>query len=289
MVSLPFDERAVVRSRRGGAGRLLWKLIEPIAIWLPPALFVAPLAFLFVGAFTASWDSRGLRGFSLSGIIEAFDIVRQSIVLSTMLALGTGVIAVAIATPLAYATCGQSGRSLRIARELVALAVVIPSLMLAMGLILAYPSLQGTWLILLVAHVIQAIPFAMWPIVSALTLLDIVTLERASRTLGASPWQRFWLVVVPNIWRAIATGAATAFVISFSESSSSLFLSSAHYRPIGVLLVDSFLNLDQRISAAAACVFTLVLLPFLIIIEIALAGGFRRSDSGKHVEQMGAG
>ena len=274
MVSLPSDAYLAADPRpRSMRLRAAWHAIEPIAIWLPPALFVAPLGFLFVGAFTQTWDSRGLRGFSMSGILEGFDIVEQSIAFSTILAVATAVLSIVIATPVAYATCTQSGRSLRVVRELIGLAIVIPSLMLAMGLNSAYPALQGSWLILLIAHVMQAIPFAMWPVVSALLLLDLGTLERAGRTLGASAWQRFWLVAVPNVWRAIATGTATAFVISFSESSSSLFLGSAQYRPIGVVLVDSFLNIDQRLSAAAACVFTLVLLPVLVMTEAFLSRG----------------
>jgi ABC-type spermidine/putrescine transport system permease subunit II len=262
-----------VRGSQAGSRRgteVAWRLLEPVLVWLPPALLVAPLGFLFVGAFTVSWDSRGLRGATLQGVIQAFGM-RESIVFSLLLATATAVITTAVAAPLAYATQGRSGWFVRTARDLAAFPAVVPSLMLGMGLILAYPGLQGGWLILLIAHVMQALPFAIWPIASALIMLDTDTLDRAGRTLGASTMQRFLLVALPNIWRAVATGAATAFVISFSESSSSLFLGSARYRPIGVVLVDTFSNLDQRLSAGTAVVFTVVLLPALIALELLLA------------------
>jgi ABC-type spermidine/putrescine transport system permease subunit II len=273
---------APVRGRQAGSRRgmdVAWDLLEPVLVWLPPALLVAPLGFLFVGAFTVTWDSRGLRGATLQGVIEAFGIVRESIVFSLLLATATAVIATAVAAPLAYATQGRSGWFVRVARDLGALPAVVPSLMLGMGLILAYPSLQGGWAILLAAHVLQALPFAIWPIASALIMLDTDTLDRAGRTLGASATQRFMLVALPNVWRAVATGAATAFVISFSESGSSLFLGSARYRPIGVVLVDTFTNLDQRLSAGTAVVFTVVLLPALIALELLLASSRRPAQA----------
>jgi putative spermidine/putrescine transport system permease protein len=252
-------------------------VIEPVLVWSAPLLLVAPLIFLFVGSLAGTWDSRGLAGFSFAGIVEAYGIVGDSILFSWCLALATAIITATIAVPLAYADKVGGDRLSRLLGELVLLPVVLPSLLLAMGLILAYPDLQGGWVILLIAHVAQTLPFAVWPVVSALSVMDVRTLDYAGRTLGASSLQRFVLLVLPNIWRAATTGAATAFVISFSETGSSLFLASAHYRPIGVLLVDSFLNLDQRISAATAVLFTLCLLPALVILEVTLGSGRQKS------------
>ncbi len=262
--------------------RSAWRVIEPVLVWAPPLLLIAPLVFLFVGAFAATWDSRGLSGFTLSGLAEGFDIVSDSIVFSLALAAATGVIASAVATPLAYAIQAGNSRLLRIVREIVSLPVILPALLLAMGMILAYPALQGGWVILLMAHVAQTIPFALWPVVSALLVLDSRMLDTAGRTLGASPRQRFMLLILPNVWRAAVTGGATAFVISFSETASSLFLGSAQYRPIGLALVDSFINLDQRISAAAAAIFTLALLPALVVLELMLGLGGPRSCAASH-------
>ncbi|SJZ89407.1 putative spermidine/putrescine transport system permease protein [Enhydrobacter aerosaccus] len=256
-----------------------WALIEPIVVWSAPLLLVAPLVFLFVGAFTRSWDSRGLAGFSISGIVESFEIVRESIVFSWALALATAVITTAIAVPLAYACKSRDNRLGRLLTEMAVLPVVLPPLLLAMGLMLAYPVLQAGWIILLIAHVAQTLPFAMWPIVAALSVLDVATLDTAGRTLGASPLQRLMLVVLPNVWRSAATGAATSFVLSFSETGSSLFLGSAHYRPIGVVLVDTFLNLDQRLAAGATVLFTVCLLPALLLLELLLGFGGKRATS----------
>jgi len=268
-----------VRPPGRGAAVVLWGAIEPIVVWLAPLLLAAPLLFLFVGSFARSWDSRGLSGVTLANMAEAFEAVRESIVFSWMLALGTAIIATAIAVPLAYATRTSSHRLGRFLGGMVDLPVILPALLLAMGLMLAYPFLQGGWIILLIAHVVQTLPFAMWPVVSALSVLDVATLDTAGRTLGASPFQRLTLLVLPNVWRSALTGAATSFVLSFSETGSSLFLGSPYYRPIGVVLVDSFINQDQRISAAAAVLFILCLLPALAIIELTLGNGRKRSKA----------
>jgi len=242
-------------------------------VWSAPVLLLAPLVFLLVGSFARSWDSRGLSGVTFANMAEAFETVRESIVFSWLLALGTAALATMIAVPLAYATRTGGRRFGRFLAGMVDLPVILPALLLSSGLMLAYPVLQGGWIILLIAHVAQTLPFAMWPVVSALSVLDVATLDTAGRTLGASPFQRFTWLVLPNVWRSALTGAATSFVLSFSETGSSLFLSSPHYRPIGVVLVDSFINQDQRISAAAAVLFTLCLLPALAIIELTLGAG----------------
>jgi ABC-type spermidine/putrescine transport system permease subunit II len=273
----------IAPTRPAVIGRRLWRVGELVLVWAPPFLLIAPLLFLFVGAFSRTWDSRGLSGLTLDGLTEGFAIVGDSIAFSLALAAGSAIIATAVATPLAYALQSGNGRLMRLVREVVILPVVLPALLLAMGMILAYPALQGGWQILLMAHVAQTIPFALWPVVSALLVLDVAMFDMAGRTLGASPWQRFTLLILPNVWRSAVTGGATAFVISFSETASSLFLSSAQYRPIGVVLVDSFINLDQRISAAAAAIFTLALLPALVILELTLVFGSRRARTAPHL------
>lgn len=78
--------------------------------------------------------------------------------------------------------------------------MVVPHLIGAMGLILAYPSLHGGFWLLAVAHVIITLPFAIWPILTALMLFDARSHERAARTLGAGPTARFLLVVAPNLF-----------------------------------------------------------------------------------------
>jgi putative spermidine/putrescine transport system permease protein len=67
------------------------------------------------------------------------------------------------------------------------------------------------------------------PYVVRLTMTSLVGLdrqiERASYSLGASPWQTLRLVILPMIAPGIVAGVMFAFLLSFDEVTISLFTS----------------------------------------------------------------
>src|SRR5437899_4752026 len=71
----------------------------------------------------------------------------------------------------------------------------------------------GTFGSVIVATVHVLLPFMMLPIASALQSVDPV-LERASQSLGASPWQTFWRVTVPLSMPGVVAG--TSLVIALT-------------------------------------------------------------------------
>ena len=82
---------------------------------------------------------------------------------------------------------------------------VVNGTLLSLGLIERPLRMLGTFGSVIVATVHVLLPFMMLPIASALQSVDTV-LERASQSLGASPWQTFWRVTLPSIRWAVAYG-----------------------------------------------------------------------------------
>ncbi len=255
-------------NRRRAAARWherVWAFVEPVLVWLPAALLILPLVFLIIGSFSERWDSRGLSGLSLSAYHEAWGFARKELTFSLSLATTTTIVNVLLGVPLGYALATRTfpGRSL--IESLLSLPVILPAMVLSMGLILGYPGLIGTWLILFLAHSIWTLPFIVWPVLTALRGFDGASLSAAARTLGATEAQVFTLVMLPNLRNSVILGAVLSFIISFAEINGSLFLSSTAYRPIGVGLLESFMNLDLRVAAAYTVIFLAALAPVLLL------------------------
>ena len=253
------------RRQQAAATESVWRWIEPALVWSPGLVLVLRLLFLLVGSFSARWDSRGLSGLSLSAYAEAFALGAQDIVFSFSLGLGVTLTNLLIGVPLAYFLTTFRFRGRGLALELVALPVLLPAMILSMGLILGFPALLGTWVILFLAHLAWTLPFMVWPVMTALRSFGAGSVTAAARTLGASDWQVFGLVVLPNLRSAAVLGAALVFTISFAEINGSLFLASGNYRPVGVGLFETFMNLELRVAAAYTMLFILALVPPLSV------------------------
>jgi ABC-type spermidine/putrescine transport system permease subunit II len=276
------DAVTIARSEQGVVGRLLregavaaWRGVAPILVWVPPMLLIAPLVMLAVGSFTEVWDSRGLMGASTEAYREALKFGGTAIAFSLKLATLVTAIVTVLAVPTAYALARYSGATVLMVKQILMLPIILPPMALAIGLIVLYPALSGTFSIFVLAHVVLAFPFAVWPIGAALTAMDFRVLETAARTLGASQLQSFFLVILPNIARAAIVGATTVFVVSIAEVNAGLFLSSADYRPLSVALLGAFMDFDIRVAAALTVIFTIVVSPAFVVMEVLLRRGTR--------------
>jgi ABC-type spermidine/putrescine transport system permease subunit II len=264
------------------------RCLEAVLVWVPALLLVAPLVLLAVGAFSETWDSRGPRGATLASVEMAWRFAGRSAAFSLWIAALSAAIATLLAVPAAFLLAREAPWAAKLLRPALSLPVVLPNLLLAMGLMLAFPALQGGWLLLLVAYVIQCLPYALWPMVTALLLLDLRSLESAGRVLGASARQRFLWLVLPNIARPAAVGAVTVFILVLAESSSSFFLASGAYQPFGVTLYNAFQDLDLRVAAATTMLLLGMLAPAVILLELWLSAPRRTAPGHAAIPVRGA-
>ncbi|HYG43820.1 MAG TPA: ABC transporter permease subunit [Bordetella sp.] len=253
------------------AARQAWRVLDGALAWAPALLLAAPLVMLGIGAFSATWDSNGPRGFSLQPFRMAWTFSAQSAGFSLLMALSVALVSAMLAIPIAFFLLRSKPWLRRALSSLVFLPAVLPSLLYAMGLIMALPGLHGGWGLLFLAYVAQALPFAVWPVLAGLQLLDIELLEKAGQTLGASKWQRLMWLIVPNALRPAAVGVVAVFVLILAESSTSFFLASGQYQPFGVTLYNAFQDLDVRIAAASTMMLIAILAPVVLAMELWLA------------------
>jgi spermidine/putrescine transport system permease protein len=213
---------AVRRSRRplpsllGGYYALLIALLFlPIAVLL---LFSfndgATLTFPLKG-FTAGWYGDALD------TPAAMEAVRNSF----QVALGSSLIATALATMVAILIARYQFRGKRLLMGVAILPLIVPYLVLGVALLLLFAALgfERSLMTIGVAHTVIALPYALLIVLARLSGVS-ADLEEAAMDLGATYPATLRLIVLPIAAPAIVSAWLVAFTASFDEFALALFL-----------------------------------------------------------------
>jgi len=153
------------------------------------------------------------------------------IVLSIELASVTTIILLLISLPLAWwlTTCRHSIKS--VITAITTLPIVLPPSVLGFYLLLllgnqgalgqmsqslGLGSLVFSFQGLVIASVIYSLPFALQPVLNAFESIDKKMIETAA-TLGATPLDRFWSIVLPLSKNGILSGIVLSFAHTVGE------------------------------------------------------------------------
>jgi putative spermidine/putrescine transport system permease protein len=148
---------------------------------------------------------------------------------------------------------------------LVLLPIIVPPVTSAVALyfLLAQIGLLDTIPGLVLSHVVMIVPFAVIAILGALSRLDR-NLELAARNLGASQMQSIIMVILPNIRFGLFAAWFVSLVMSWEESSVTLFVSGVNVITLPKRIWDNLrLDLDPAVAAISVIMIlatTLVIL-----------------------------
>ena len=165
-----------------------------------------------------------------------------------------------------YVDMRMRSRAARLFEELLTLPVAVPGLASALALILAYGTLQGfrtSFAFILVGHMVFTLPFMVRTVGAAFQRKELLSLEEAARSLGASFGQRFLGVLVPAVLPAIVAGSLMVFTLSVGEFNLTWMLHTPLTRTLPVGLADSYASMRIEIGSAYTLVFLIVILPVL--------------------------
>ncbi|RXT08952.1 ABC transporter permease [Ammoniphilus sp. CFH 90114] len=235
-------------------------------------LFVtAPLWVIIPTSFTsAGYLSFPPVGFSLQWyykILERQEFV-DSLIFSLQLAAITAILSTLVGTLAAFAIAKYRFPGSTIINNLLLSPLTVPSLIIGIAALVFFTriGLSGTFLGLLLAHILISIPYVVRLVLTGLTSFDF-TLERAGYMLGASPFRVFWDITLPLIRPAIFSGMIFSFLTSFDNVTVSLFLVSPDTTTLP-LAIFSYMQetLDPLVASISSVVILLSLL-FIFILE----------------------
>jgi putative spermidine/putrescine transport system permease protein len=153
-------------------------------------------------------------------------------------------------------------------RTLFLLPMVVPAVVLGVGMQLLFVrfGLANTYLGVIVAHTVVAIPFVFVNVAASLEGIDR-RVERAALSLGASPPTVFRRVTLPLLAPGVISGAVFAFATSLDEVVLTLFVAGPNQR---TLARQMFSSIRENISPAIASAAFLFIVGTILIAGLAM-------------------
>jgi putative spermidine/putrescine transport system permease protein len=228
---------------------------------------LAPIGFVLIYAFSSvSFAIFPPPGYSVRWFVKLF----QQDALLRAAANSLIVAAVATAVSLVAGTLAALGlvRYRFLGRETLRAAflapLIVPRIAFGVAMLIYAIVLRrfGGLDSLILAHLMVTLPFAISILTAALVSADR-SLEEAAMDLGATPLVTFWQVTLPQIRTGLAVSGFFAFIISWDQVETSLFLVKTDNK---TLPVEMFYYLQRQQDPVIAALST-----FLIAIAAVVA------------------
>ena len=213
--------------------------------WPPPGLTL--------DWFDKAIDNPGARDAFLYSILTAALATAVALVLGTLASLGVA----------RYRFFGRETISF-----LVILPIALPGIVTGIALNSTFTEVIGIKLglfTIVVAHATFCIVLVFNNVAARLRRLSS-SFEEASADLGASPWQTFRLVTLPNMRTALVAGGLLAFGLSFDEIIVTTFTIGTGDETLPIWILSNYSRPNQLpiVNAVAAIVVVISIIPVYI-------------------------
>ncbi len=256
--------------------------ILPAVTVLAFVVIIGPIAIVVLAAFSPTeFFTFPPPGLSLRWFVEFFRLqnMRDAFTLSLELALSAASLATVLATMAALAVVRRRGIVANLLQSLFLAPLVFPTIILGLALLLLYktvgmPVFPG----LLLAHCVIGMPYCFRTVLASVQALD-PSLEEAGQSLGAGPARTLFLITLPLIWQGVLSGWLFAFVVSFGELNTALFLSGPGLTtlPIEIFSYLQFQGSQLVIAAASTLQIALIIMMVAGIERVVGLGRIIRS------------
>jgi putative spermidine/putrescine transport system permease protein len=139
---------------------------------------------------------------------------------------------------------------------------LVNELLLALGLIQTEVKILFTMRAVLIGLTQVMLPFMIVPLISTLQKLP-EDLEQASADLGATKWQTFWNVTIPQSIPSIGSGMSLVFILTYTAFTVPSLTGGAAMQIVSVYIWNSIRQLTWDTAAAIS---SLLLLTSLAIV-----------------------
>jgi putative spermidine/putrescine transport system permease protein len=228
------------------------------------AFIYVPLVVVVIYAFsearTFTWPPPG---YTFEWFEKALE--NQGVRDALWYSVKTGLLATAVALVLGTLAALAVARHRFFGREtisfLVILPIALPGIVTGIALNSTFTQVLGIDLglfTIVVAHATFCIVVVYNNVVARLRRMSS-SFEEASADLGATPWQTFRMVTLPNMRGALVAGALLAFALSFDEIIVTTFTIGAGDETLPIWILTNFSRPTQLPIVNAVAVFVILL------------------------------
>jgi spermidine/putrescine transport system permease protein len=221
--------------------------------------------------FTLDWYRQLFRDAS---IWDSFLNSLLVAVAAVVLALTLGLLAA-----LALDRADFPGKS--IFRRLVLLPLILPGIITGLSLLMfaVFAGLQLSLVTVFLGHGTALISVATTELFAGLQKMDRAQ-EEASLDLGATPWQTFWRITLPNLKLSLIAAGLLIFTLSMDEIAVTFFLIGRD----NTLPLEIWARLRRGITPEINSISTLIF--FVSVILILIWYRIRTRSIGKEVHEL---
>lgn len=244
------------------------KFFEFLVLIVFILFFYGPLIHMFMLAFASKYEVPWVLptkfGFEWWKYVLNQRSLVSSISLSFTIAAIVTALSLVICLPAAYVLARYDfpGRKLVMLSFLIGNAFPHLGLYTSIGIIYYKLNLMGTFLGVLLIHMLGSIMLMVWLPAGAFRSIPRQQ-EEAARDVGAGPIRTFFYVTLPMSWPGIAVAAMFTFIASLGENQGTLLVGLPKYRTMPVEMYGVILDYP----ATAGAVFALILIiPNLILL-----------------------
>jgi putative spermidine/putrescine transport system permease protein len=194
----------------------------------------------------------------------------SSVFLSLEVAAATLFITLLTGVPGGYVLARSKTRLSRIIEEFLVLPIALPGLASALALLVVYGGFtmfRMSVAFIVVGHVVFTLPFMVRAVAAVCASSDLRTLEEGAASLGASFFQRFITIVLPNARPGIVAGALAVLTLSIGEFNLTWMLHTPDTKTLPVGLADTYASLRIEIGSAYTILFFIMTMPLLVAMQ----------------------
>jgi iron(III) transport system permease protein len=245
-------------------GKFRWAVFATTVAYLVLAIVLPYAALGYASLAKAVGGDMSLENLTLDNFAFIFrdDLSMRGLQNSLMLSFGAALVASIFAAVIGFAEArGGHSWSIRLLDAFLMLPFGIPSVVIAVGLILAFIRpplvLYGTIWIIGLAYLIKFLPIAIRILVAVFEQIDR-SLEEASQIVGASPTTTFARITIPLAWNGIISAAFLVFIPCFRELGASIILASPYNETIAFAMMSAWGAVSFEVACAIGVVMLLV-------------------------------
>lgn len=247
-----------------------WQLALIGLVWLTLAFLYAPIASLVVFSFNDSpVTTLPLAGFTTKWYEAVFNnsTMLKALWNSIIVATSATLLALIIGIPAALALDRYDFPLKSAFTRTLLLPLTLPGIVTGIAMLNFYKQIGITpsLVTVVIGHATALIGVVVTQVLARLQRLN-KSIEEASADLGASPWQTFWLVTLPNIRTAILGSALLTFTLSFDEIPVTFFLTGRE----NTLPMYIYSTLRIGITPEINAIGTIIVLVSIVLIAASL-------------------
>ncbi|GLH81100.1 ABC transporter permease [Bradyrhizobium sp. SSBR45G] len=238
-----------------------------VVFMVAPIVVVCWVAFTPDGFLSIPLTNFSLRWFralaNYPEFVHAFGV-------SLWLGALSSCIALLFAVPAALAISRYRFRGRDALSALFLSPLMIPHVVLGIAFLRFFTSvgIGGTFVALVIAHVVVVFPFALRLTLASATGMDR-SVEMAAISLGADGWTMFRRVTLPAILPGIVSGWMLAFIQSFDDLTMTVFLATpgTETLPVRMFLYIQD-NIDPLVTSVSASVIAITMTVLILLDRI---------------------